>query len=108
MRFEVQGGMERATESSIDTDLFRAIVKTRDRLEPGVPVLTPPLTSSTDATRLRQIGMVVYGFEPFHLSDDDDRSHGDDERLSVANIRFGLEVTYSVVSEVASRPAQLP
>ena len=108
VRFEVQGGMERATESSIDTDLFRAIVKTRDRLEPGVPVLTPPLTSSTDATRLRQIGMVVYGFEPFHLSDDDDRSHGDDERLSIANIRFGLEVTYSVVSEVASRPAQLP
>ncbi len=107
VRFEVHGGMERATESSIDTDLFRAIVKTRDRLEPGVPVLTPPLTSSTDATRLRQIGMVVYGFEPFHLSDDDDRSHGDDERLSIANIRFGLEVTYSVVSEVASREAPL-
>ena len=67
-----------------------------------MPVLTPPLTSSTDATRLRQIGMVVYGFEPFHLSDDDDRSHGDDERLSLANLRFGLEVTYAVVSDVAA------
>jgi acetylornithine deacetylase/succinyl-diaminopimelate desuccinylase-like protein len=105
LRFEVQGGLERATESPIDTDLFRAILKARDRFEPGVPVLTPPLTSSTDATRLRQIGMVVYGFEPFHLSDDDDRSHGDDERLSVANVRFGLEVTYAVVSEVAGKKA---
>jgi acetylornithine deacetylase/succinyl-diaminopimelate desuccinylase-like protein len=101
LKFEPQGTLSRATESSIDTDLFRAILRARDRLEPGVPVLTPPLTSSTDATLLRQAGMVVYGFEPFHLSEDDDRSHGDDERLSLANVRFGLEVTYAVVSDVA-------
>jgi acetylornithine deacetylase/succinyl-diaminopimelate desuccinylase-like protein len=101
LRFEPPATLARATESSIDTDLFRAILRARDRFEPGVPVLTPPLTSSTDATLLRQIGMVVYGFEPFHLSEDDDRSHGDDERLSLANVRFGLEVTYAVVSDVA-------
>ena len=92
---------ETATESPIDTALFHAIEKARDRFAPGVPVLTPPLTSSTDATRLRQMGVVVYGFEPFQLSEDDDRSHGDDERLSVDNVRFGLEVTYAVVSDVA-------
>jgi len=103
LRFETQGAVERATESPTDTDLFRAILRARDRFDPGVPVLTPPLTSSTDATRLRQIGMVVYGFEPFRLSDDDDRSHGDDERLSVENVRFGLEVTYAVVSDVAAK-----
>ncbi len=98
---------ETATESPIDTALFRAIERARDRFAPGVPVLTPPLTSSTDATRLRQIGVVVYGFEPFRLSDDDDRSHGDDERLSVDNVRYGLEVTYAVVSDVAAaRPAR--
>lgn len=108
LRFELQGEVEPATESSIDTDLFRAILKARDRFEPRVPVLTPPLTSSTDATRLRQAGMVVYGFEPFHLSDDDDRSHGDDERLSVANVRFGLEVTYAVVSDVAGKASPRP
>ncbi len=68
-------------------------------------MLTPPLTSSTDATRLRQIGVVVYGFEPFRLSEDDDRSHGDDERLSVDNVRYGLEVTYAVVSDVAGARA---
>ncbi len=102
LRFEPQGALARATESSIDTELFRAILRARDRFEPGVPVLTPPLTSSTDATLLRQVGMVVYGFEPFHLSEDDDRSHGDDERLSLVNLRFGLEVTYAVVSDVAA------
>jgi acetylornithine deacetylase/succinyl-diaminopimelate desuccinylase-like protein len=92
---------ETATESPIDTALFHAIERARDRFAPGVPVLTPPLTSSTDATRLRQMGVVVYGFEPFQLSEDDDRSHGDDERLSLDNVRFGLEVTYAVVSDVA-------
>jgi acetylornithine deacetylase/succinyl-diaminopimelate desuccinylase-like protein len=92
---------ETATESPIDTALFHAIEKARDRFAPGVPVLTPPLTSSTDAGKLRQLGVVVYGFEPFRLSEDDDRSHGDDERLSVDNVRFGLEVTYAVVSDVA-------
>ena len=98
---------EQATASPIDTELFRAIERARDRFEPGVPILTPPLSSSTDATRLRQIGMVAYGFEPFHLSEDDDRSHGDDERLSLANVRFGLEVTYAVVSDVAAgKPAR--
>ncbi|HEY1435537.1 MAG TPA: M20/M25/M40 family metallo-hydrolase [Thermoanaerobaculia bacterium] len=96
---------ETATESPIDTALFHAIERARDRFAPGVPVFTPPLTSSTDATRLRQIGMVVYGFEPFQLSEDDDRSHGDDERLSLDNVRFGLEVTHAVVWDVAgARP----
>jgi acetylornithine deacetylase/succinyl-diaminopimelate desuccinylase-like protein len=96
---------ETATESPIDTALFRAIERARDRFAPGVPVLTPPLTSSTDASRLRQMGVVVYGFEPFALSEDDDRSHGDDERLSVDNLRSGLETTYAIVSDVAgARP----
>ena len=92
---------ETATESPIDTALFRAIERARDRFAPGVPVLTPPLTSSTDASRLRQRGAVVYGFEPFALSEDEDRSHGDDERLSLDNVRLGLEVTYAIVSDVA-------
>jgi len=92
---------ETATESPIDTALFHAIERARDRFAPGVPVLTPPLTSSTDASRLRQMGVVVYGFEPFALSEDDDRSHGDDERVSLDNVRFGLEVTYAIVSDVA-------
>ncbi len=100
VRWEVIAS-ETATESPIDTELFRAIVRARDRFDPGVPLLTAPLTSSTDATRLRQIGMVVYGFEPFGLGEGDDRSHGDDERLSVSNLRRGVEITYAVVSDVA-------
>jgi acetylornithine deacetylase/succinyl-diaminopimelate desuccinylase-like protein len=100
IRFEViSSGI--ATESSTDSELFRAIGRARDRLEPGVPILTPPLTSTTDSSLLRQAGLVAYGFEPFHLAEDDDHSHGDNERISPENIRFGLEVTHFVVSDVA-------
>jgi acetylornithine deacetylase/succinyl-diaminopimelate desuccinylase-like protein len=100
LRFQIVQATK-ATESPIDTELFRAIVRARDRFEPGVPVMTPPLTSSTDASKLREIGVVVYGFEPFHIGEGDDRSHGDDERLSVANLAFGIKVTYAVVWDVA-------
>lgn len=89
-----------ATESTTDTDLFRAIEKARDRFDPGVPVLTPPLLSTTDATTFRQAGFVIYGFETWRIPPDDDRSHGDDERLSLANIRFGVEATHFIVWEV--------
>ncbi len=91
----------RATSSPTNTELFRSIERARDRFEPGAPILTPPLTSTTDATYLREIGMVVYGFEPFRLGPEDDHSHGDDERLSLENLRFGLEVTYAIAADVA-------
>lgn len=99
LKFEITASSV-ATESPIDTELFRAIERARDRFDAGVPVLTPPLLSTTDATTLRQIGMVVYGFEPWRLAAADDRSHGDDERLSLENIRFGLEVTHTIVTDV--------
>ena len=73
-----------------------------------MPVLTPPLTSTTDASVLRQIGVVVYGFEPFRISDEDDHSHGDDERLSLTNVRFGLEVTFALVSDVCGARGAAP
>lgn len=89
-----------ATESTTDTDLFRSIERARDRFDPGVPVLTPPLLSTTDATTFRQAGLVIYGFEAWRIRPDEDQSHGDDERLSLANIRFGVEAVYFIVWDV--------
>jgi len=88
-------------ESSQDTDLFSAIVKARDRFEPGVPLLTPPLTSTTDAPFFRAQGMVVYGFEPFHIGEEDDHSHGDDEFLSRANLISGSKILEFIVRQTA-------
>ena len=89
-------------ESPIETDLFRAIEKaTRDR-DPNALVTTPMLTAATDRPTYRSLGIVTYGFEPFKVEASDVQSgmHGNNERISVANIGFGLKYMYDVLRYV--------
>ncbi len=59
------------------------------------------LTSSTDSAKFREVGITAYGFEPFKLDDGElERSHGDDERVSVENVRFALQFLYEVLIEL--------
>ena len=89
------------TGSSADTALMHAIRKVAARRDPGVPVIPTMLTSSTDSAKFRTVGITAYGFEPFKLDDNElNRSHGDDERVSVENIGFGLQFLYDVIIEL--------
>ena len=68
---------------------------------PGVPVIPTMLTSSTDSAKFRPLGIIAYGFEPFKLDDNElNRSHGDDERVSVENLGFALQFLYEVIVEL--------
>jgi acetylornithine deacetylase/succinyl-diaminopimelate desuccinylase-like protein len=59
------------------------------------------LTSSTDSAKFRAVGITAYGFEPFKLDDGElERSHGDNERVSVDNIAFALRFLFDVVREL--------
>jgi len=89
-------------ENPIDTDLFRAIERaSRDR-DPGALVTTPMLTAATDRPTYRALGIITYGFDPFKVEASDIQTgmHGNDERLSVRNLGFGLEYTYDVLRYV--------
>ncbi len=89
------------TGSSADTALMHAIRKVAARRDPGVPVIPTMLTSSTDSAKFRAVGITAYGFEPFKLDQGElDRSHGDDERLSVENLGFALQFLYDVIMEL--------
>lgn len=89
------------TGSSADTDLMNAISKVAARHDPGVPVIPTMLTSSTDSAKFRSAGITAYGFEPFKLDQGElDRSHGDDERVSVENLGFALQFLYEVIMEL--------
>ncbi len=62
-----------------------------------LPVMVP---FSTDAKHTSKIGIPTYGFSPLRLAPDEqflDLFHGDDERVSVEALRFGLPVLYDVV-----------
>jgi len=93
-----------ATESPIDTDLFRAIVAAAHVRHPSVLVTTPPLAGFTDSHFFRTLGITGYGVSPFPISEADSRGvHGNNERLSLDALTFGVQFMYEVVNRVAAR-----
>jgi acetylornithine deacetylase/succinyl-diaminopimelate desuccinylase-like protein len=89
-------------ESPIETDLFRAIVRAAHERDPEAQVTTPMLTGATDRPTYRALGIVTYGFDPFKTEDADAQHgvHGNDERVSVANVVFGVHYLYDVLRYV--------
>jgi acetylornithine deacetylase/succinyl-diaminopimelate desuccinylase-like protein len=89
-------------ENPIDTDLFRAIERASRERDPNALVTTPMLTAATDRPTYRRLGIVTYGFDPFKVEASDIQTgmHGNNERLSVANVGFGLKYTYDVLRYV--------
>jgi acetylornithine deacetylase/succinyl-diaminopimelate desuccinylase-like protein len=48
------------------------------------------------------LGIHCYGFEPFLLDRAESATvHGDNERISVKNVRYGLRFYYEVVEKTA-------
>ena len=86
-------------ESPIETDLFRAIEKAAHDRDPKALVTTIMLTGATDRPAYRSVGIVTYGFDPFKTEVADARRgvHGNDERLAVANVGFGVKFLYDIL-----------
>jgi acetylornithine deacetylase/succinyl-diaminopimelate desuccinylase-like protein len=89
-------------ENPIDTDLFRAIERAARERDPGALVTTPMLTGATDRPTYRKLGIITYGFDPFKIEASDAQRgvHGNDERVSVANVGFGVRYLYDVLRYV--------
>lgn len=89
-------------ESPINTDLFRAIERASRERDPGAIVTTPMLSAATDRSTYRALGIVTYGFDPFKAEQADwlKGVHGNDERVSLANIGFGVHYMYDVLRYV--------
>src|SRR3989441_8012186 len=99
-----QGPSWPATESATETELFRAIVAAARERTPDALVTTPPLTGFTDSHYFRRLGIVSYGLSPFPLNQAESRGvHGNDERVSLDDLAFGVHFMYDVVARVAAR-----
>jgi acetylornithine deacetylase/succinyl-diaminopimelate desuccinylase-like protein len=91
-----------ATTSPLGGELMGAVREAVDSLDPGALVTTTMLTGFTDSWYYRNLGIGAYGVEPFRTTVADDRSvHGNDERVSLENLRFGVEFYYRIVERVA-------
>lgn len=86
-------------ESPIDTDLFHAIERAAHDREPGAFVTTPMETAATDRPTYRRLGITTYGFSPFLIPRPEIQRgmHGNDERLSVDNIGYGVHFFYDLL-----------
>ena len=102
--FKPQGPNWPATESSTETDMFRAITAVARVRQANALVTTLMLPGFTDSHYFRRLGIQSYGLSPFPLSDNDSRGvHGNDERVSLDALRFGVRFYYDVVSRVAGK-----
>ena len=100
VRLELQpGGREASPNSSLDSELYRAIVKATSQSFPGanaIPMMSP---WATDSDRLRMRNVQAYGVIPFPLSETDyQRMHSDDEQIPVDSFNKGIAFLYTIVS----------
>jgi len=91
-----------ASTSPLGGALVDAIKETVNEMDPGALITTPMLAGYTDSYYYRALGIGAYGLSPFRLTEEDIRTvHGNDERVSLANVRFGVEFFYRLVERVA-------
>ena len=85
--------------SPIDTDLFRAVERATHDRDPRALITTPMFTAATDRPYYRALGIITYGFDPFKVPSADMQKgmHGNDERLSVENMGFGVRYLFDVL-----------
>jgi acetylornithine deacetylase/succinyl-diaminopimelate desuccinylase-like protein len=89
-------------ENPVDTELFRAIERAARERDPQAFVTTPMLTGATDRPSYRKLGIITYGLDPFRVESADAQKgvHGNDERVSVENVGFGVRFVYDILRYV--------
>ena len=89
--------------SPVDSELFKIISEIAGKHDPGAPVTTPLLRGFTDCHFFREKGISCYGLIPFRTTDKESSLiHGVDERVSLANVKFGLQMLYEIIQKLVS------
>jgi acetylornithine deacetylase/succinyl-diaminopimelate desuccinylase-like protein len=93
------GDIPRRFSAPLDTELARAIERTASRLVPGVPFATAVGTGASDRPYYASAGIICYGIDPYLVELEEVRRgvHGNDERLSLKNLEFGLRLHLGIL-----------
>jgi acetylornithine deacetylase/succinyl-diaminopimelate desuccinylase-like protein len=93
---------EEAPASDTDTEMFRAIAGAASELDPKIAVVPYLSTGVTDSARLRRLGVNAYGILPFPMTQSDEqRMHGNDERIPLESLHFGTRLIYGAIERIA-------
>jgi acetylornithine deacetylase/succinyl-diaminopimelate desuccinylase-like protein len=89
--------------SPLDTDLYKAIEKIGAKNDPDCPVVPLLLPGATDSRFLRDKGIIAYDFCPSRLTEKDLlRVHGNNERVALENLRFGMRMMVEILKEIST------
>jgi acetylornithine deacetylase/succinyl-diaminopimelate desuccinylase-like protein len=92
-----------SSASPLRQDLFRTIERITNEMWPGVQVLPVMDPWSTDGLHFRLAGIPVYGLSGIFFDMNDNRSHGQDERVGVQEFYEGVEFMYQVMRTLAGK-----
>jgi acetylornithine deacetylase/succinyl-diaminopimelate desuccinylase-like protein len=100
--FEISRDTIDAPASSFRSPMFTAIADAVGSVDSTITVVPYMSTGATDSARLRAWGVQTYGVLPFPLAqEDEERMHGNDERVPVQSLLFGTKVIYLATLNVA-------
>jgi acetylornithine deacetylase/succinyl-diaminopimelate desuccinylase-like protein len=94
---------KRPNLSPPDTELYKALADSLRGRAPGVVVAPSILVAFTDNWVFRELGLHGYGWSPFVVDDEETRRiHGNDERISLDNVRAGVRAYTEMLLTVAA------
>jgi acetylornithine deacetylase/succinyl-diaminopimelate desuccinylase-like protein len=103
VKFEIDRDTIDAPASSFRSPMFVAIADAVRAVDSTMTVVPYMSTGATDSARLRAWGIQTYGILPFPLApEDEERMHGNDERVPVTALLFGVKVIYLALLNVAA------
>jgi acetylornithine deacetylase/succinyl-diaminopimelate desuccinylase-like protein len=70
---------------------------------PGIPIVPVMDAGASDGAVSRAAGIPTYGVPPIFMDVDDDRSHGRDERIRIAEFYVGVDFYYRFVKALSSQ-----
>jgi acetylornithine deacetylase/succinyl-diaminopimelate desuccinylase-like protein len=99
---EVTQRGEESPASDPGSEMFGAIAEAAHELDPKIAVVPYLSTGVTDSARLRRLGVKAYGILPFPMvQSDEERMHGNDERVPLESLHFGTRLIYDAISRIA-------
>lgn len=88
--------------SPLSKEIMGPIERVTSEMWPGVPVIPVMSTGATDGLYLRNAGIPTYGVSGLFGDVDDNRAHGQDERIGVKQFYEGREFLYRLVKVLSS------
>jgi len=76
-------------------EVFDPLTRITQQIWPGIPVTPVMENGASDSIYFAQIGIPSYGYSAIALERDDDRAHGQDERLPVDSYWKSLDFFYA-------------